>query len=118
MRTPFQRAPIFTVTWDFSVWLLKKTRAAPQDPLAQSLADGALRLLDAITLALKNIDRDDALQDADLLLIQLRLRLRLRLRLAMETEFLNAQQAHYALQQTDAIGRQLGGGRKAQSRAE
>lgn len=114
MKTLFQRAPIFTVTWDFSVWLLKKTRAAPQDLLAQSLANGALRLLDAITLALKNIDRDDALQDADLLLIQLRL----RLRLAMETELLSAQQAHYALGQTDAIGRQLGGWRKAQSRAE
>ncbi|HRY16344.1 MAG TPA: hypothetical protein P5330_10805 [Candidatus Competibacteraceae bacterium] len=114
MTTPHQRAPIFTATWDFSVWLLKKTRAAPHDPLAQSLASSALRLLDAITLALKNIDRDDALQDADLLLIQLRL----RLRLAMETELFSTQQAHYALQQTDTIGRQLGGWRKAQSRAE
>ncbi len=114
MTTPHQRAPIFTATWDFSVWLIKKARAAPQDPLARSLGERALRLLDAITLALKDIDRDDALQDADLLLIQLRL----RLRLAMETELLSEQQAHYALQQTDSIGRQLGGWRKAQNRAE
>ncbi len=109
-----QHAPIFTVTWDFSVWLLKKARAAPHDPLAQTLASSALRLLDAITLALKNIDRDEALQEADLILIQLRL----RLRLALETELLTAQQAHYALQQTDSIGRQLGGWRKAQERAK
>lgn len=114
MSMPHQRAPIFTATWDFSVWLVRKARAAPQDPLARSLADRAMRLLDAITLALKDIDRDDALQHADLLLIQLRL----RLRLAMETEFLSAQQAHYALQQTDSIGRQLGGWRKAQERAQ
>ncbi|MBN8454034.1 hypothetical protein [Accumulibacter sp.] len=114
MRTAHQRAPIFSATWDFSVWLVSKARAAPQDPLARSLAERALRLLDAITFALKDIDRDEALQQADLLLIQLRL----RLRLAMETELLSAQQAHFALQQADHIGRQLGGWRKAQERAE
>lgn len=114
MSTPQQRAPIFTTTWDFSVWLLQKARSAPDDLLARSLADRALRLLDAITFALKDIERDEALQNADRLLIQLRL----RLRLAIETELLNAQQGHYALEQTDSIGRQLGGWRKAHNRAE
>jgi hypothetical protein len=37
----------------------------------------ALSLLDIITLALKNIDRENALADADLILIRLRLRLRM-----------------------------------------
>ena len=114
MRPARQRAPIFVATWDFSVWLVRKARAAPQDPLARALAERAMRLLDTITLALKDIDRDEALQQADLLLIQLRL----RLRLAMETELLSAEQARFALQQTDDIGRQLGGWRKAQERAE
>lgn len=114
MRTAHPRAPIFSATWDFSVWLIRKTRAAPQDPLARSLAERALRLLDTITLALKDIDRDEALQQADLLLIQLRL----RLRLAMETELLSAPQAHFALRQVDYIGRQLGGWRKAREKAE
>jgi hypothetical protein len=70
-------APLFTTTWDLCVWLLDKTRTQPHDVLARSLAEEALRLLDAVTLALKNLDRDLALADADVLLI--------RLRLAMET---------------------------------
>jgi hypothetical protein len=102
------RAPIFTASWDLCVWLLKKARAQPHDPLAHSLAVEALHLLDTVTLALKNIDRDNAVVDADLILI----RLRLRLRLAVETEWLNDRQGQYALHQADDIGRQLGGWRK------
>ncbi len=33
------RAPIFTVTWDLGVWLLKKARKQPDDPLAQALRE-------------------------------------------------------------------------------
>jgi hypothetical protein len=95
-------------------WLLKKGRAQPHDVLAQALSQEALQLLDAVTLALKNIDREEALRKIDLILI----RLRLRLRLAMETELLDDRQGQYALQQTDAIGRQLGGWQKSRSAAE
>ena len=103
------RAPIFTASWDLCTWLLKKTRAQPHDPLAQSLATEALRLLDTITMALKNIDRENALMDADLILI----RLCLRLRLAVDTALLNDRQGQYALRQADDIGRQLGGWQKS-----
>src|SRR2546429_9934556 len=94
------RAPIFIASWDLCTWLLKKTRAHPHDPLAQALATEVLRLLDTVTMALKNIDRENALADADLILI----RLRLRLRLAVETELLNDRQGQYALHQADDIG--------------
>ncbi|MGE3541780.1 MAG: hypothetical protein AB7N91_30695 [Candidatus Tectimicrobiota bacterium] len=105
------RAPIFTVCWDLCTWLLHKARPQPHDLLAQSLAQEGLRLLDSITLALKNIDREQALEEADVLV----LRLRLRLRLAVETGLLDERQGQYALQQADSIGRQLGGWHKSLS---
>lgn len=108
------RAPIFTATWDLCVWLMKKVKEQPQDVLARALAREALLLIDAVTLALKNIDREEALRRADLILI----RLRLRLRLAMETGLLDDHQGQYALRQADEIGRQLGGWQKARSGAE
>lgn len=102
------RAPIFTASWDLCAWLLKKTRPHPHDVLARSLADSALRLLDNITLALRNIDRENALLDADIILVQLRL----RVRMAEETNLFNAHQRQYAVEQLDDIGRQLGGWQK------
>ena len=109
-----QAAPIFTSTWDLSTWLLQKARAQVHDPLAQSLAQEALSLLDAVTLALKNIDRELALQEIDLILI----RLRLRLRLAIDGQLLTDRQGQYALALTDSIGRQLGGWQKARVAAQ
>jgi hypothetical protein len=109
-----RRAPIFTAAWDLCAWLLKKTKAQPHEALSQALSQEALRLLDAITLALKNIERDEALRETDLILI----RLRLRLRLAMESELLDERQGQYALEQTDAIGRQLGGWQKSRNVAD
>jgi hypothetical protein len=102
------RAPIFTASWDLCVWILTKARAQPHDLLARELAVEALRLLDTVTMALKNIDRASALEDADLIL----LRLRLRLRLAVETACLTERQGHFALALADDIGRQLGGWQK------
>jgi len=108
MRDDFH-APIFTACWDLCAWLLKKARAQGSDPLAQSLAEEGLRLLDTMTLALKNMDREQALDEADVIL----LRLRLRLRLAVETELLDDRQGQYALRLADDIGRQLGGWQKS-----
>ncbi len=109
MTTPDSQAPIFTQSWDLTVWLLKKARAEPHDPLARSLAVEALRLIDVVTLALKNIEREESLADADMMLV----RLRTRLRLAMETELLTEHQGLHALRETDSIGRQIGGWLKA-----
>jgi hypothetical protein len=91
-----------------SAWLLKHLRSHPHDPLAHSLSQEVLGLIDTVTLALKNIDRDTAPEDADLILI----RLRLRLRLAVETELLSERQGQDALNLADDIGRQLGGWQK------
>jgi hypothetical protein len=102
-------APIFTDCWDLCVWLLKKARTQGTDLLAQSLAEESLRLLDAITMALKNLDREQALDEADVIL----LRLRLRLRLAVDTALLDDRQGQYALRLADTIGRQLGGWQKS-----
>ena len=103
------RAPIFAASWDSCAWPLKKSRAQPHDALARALAAEALYLLDTVTLALKNIDREDAIAEADLILI----RLRLGLRLAVETDFLTDRQGQLALRQADDIGRQLGGWQKS-----
>jgi hypothetical protein len=54
---------------------------------------GNLRLMDAVTLALKNRDRENALLDADETLV----RLRLRVRLAVETALFTERQGQYAL---------------------
>jgi hypothetical protein len=101
-------APIYTVTWDLCNWLLQKARALPHDVLAQALAQESLTLLDTITLALKDIEREHMLADTDLILI----RLRTRLRLAVATELFNERQGEYALELADSIGRQLGGWQK------
>jgi hypothetical protein len=102
------RAPIFTASWDLCAWILTKARAQPHDILAQELASETLRLLDTVTLALKNIDRAAALEEADLAL----LRIRLRLRLAVEVDWLTDRQGQFALALADDIGRQLGGWQK------
>ena len=102
------RAPIFTTAWDLCVWVVRKARAEPHDPLARALCTEALRLLDAVTLAVKNIDRETALLEADVILV----RLRLRLRLAAETGLFDERQAQYALGLSDDIGRQIGGWKK------
>jgi len=91
-------------TWDLAAWILKQWRA-DRSVLPESLCRQTLALLDAVVLALKDIDRREQLAAADLGLI----RLRLRIRLAVETELIDERQGIFLLTQTDAIGRQIGG---------
>lgn len=104
-RDGARNAPIFTAAWDLAAWLLPLAGRCGRGVLADELARAALVLLDHVTLALKNVDRDLALQDADLCLV----RLRLRLRLAAETGLIEDRQCRHGLELADAIGRQLGG---------
>ena len=99
-----RKAPIFTATWDLTAWLLRQL-GRDASVLANALCTEAISLLDAVVLALKDIDRGDNLAAADLSLI----RLRMRVRLAAETGVLEERQAHFLLGQADDIGRQLGG---------
>ncbi len=102
--TESRHAPLFTAAWDLSAWILKRWGSEPA-VLPESLCREGLVLLDAVVYALKGIDRRDNLDAADLCLI----RLRMRIRMAEETGLADGRQARFLLEQTDAIGRQLGG---------
>jgi hypothetical protein len=102
------RAPLFTAAWDLAAWVLKQLGGDPS-VLPAALCSEALVLLDAVVLALKDIDRRENLAAADLCLI----RLRMRVRLAAQTGLLEARQGLFLLSQADDIGRQLGGWLKA-----
>ena len=98
------QAPLFTDAWDLSAWLLTNLDGNPAS-LPTSLCRLSLALLDAVVLALKDIDRDQQIAVADTTLI----RLRMRIRLAVETGLLSDRQALFLLDKADSIGRQLGG---------
>ena len=97
-------APLYVDTLALCEWLLghfdNDSRTLPKD-----LCKCSLDLLEALTLALKGRRRDENLEIADERLIWLRT----QLRLAHTMSYLNRQQLLYALEQTDLIGRQLGG---------
>lgn len=102
------RAPIFTDTYSLCEWLLQHLDNEPS-VLSRTLCDNALKLLEAVTLALKDRLREDRLDAADERLIVLRL----QLRLAESTGLFDESQLLYALDYTDRIGRQLGGWQRA-----
>ena len=81
--------------------------------LARSLCAQSLELLDDVVMALKDIERHEHLDQADLCLI----RLRMRLRLAAESALLEERQALFLLAKADGIGRQLGGWLKSLEQA-
>ena len=97
-------APLFTDAWDLSTWLLANLDGQPAS-LPTSLCRLSLALLDAVVLALKDIDRDQQIAIADTTLI----RLRMRVRLAVETGLLEQRQGLFLLEKADSLGRQLGG---------
>ncbi len=96
-------APLFTDTYDLTVWLLGRLHLSPSR-LAGELCRLALDLLDAVTDGLAERADPAALHEAD---DRLR-RLRLRLRLAAGIELLDERQLLHALGRADGIGRQLG----------
>jgi len=98
------RAPLYTDTIALCAWLLERFRD-DDDLLSVSIRKRSLRLLGAVTLALKGRRRDDNLELADELLIVLRA----ELRLAGETGLLTDSQLLHALALTDSMGRQIGG---------
>jgi len=98
------RAPIFTDTYTLCEWLLKHLNGQT-DSLARHLCDNALSLLEQITLAIRNHDREERLDLADERLIMLRM----QLRLAVDVDLLSERRGLHALGLADSIGRQLGG---------
>ncbi len=100
-------APLFRDTFALCEWIQARLQNRPQ-PLARALCGNALRLLEAVTLALKKREREDRIEEADERLIALRLQLRLAARLGL----LEDRQGEFALFEADRIGRQIGGWRK------
>lgn len=101
------RAPLFTHCFDLAAWILGHFNTR-EGVLAHDLCTRSLGLLDAVTLALRDVDRQERLETADIVLVELRL----RLRLAHEAGLLDERQMLHALAQADDIGRQIGGWRK------
>lgn len=98
------QAPLFRDAYSLCVWILGRLEGNPR-PLARAICSNAIRLSESITLALKNRRREERLEELDERLVTLRL----QVRLAVDTRALTQQQALFALEQADRIGRQLGG---------
>lgn len=98
------RAPIFVDTFDLCEWVLHHF-SQREHPLSTRICSTSLDLLEAITLALKDRDRDLQLDRADQVLICLRA----HVRLAESAGLLEERQGTYVFEHLDSIGRQLGG---------
>ncbi len=103
MRAP---APIYVDAMALCAWL---TEHAGSDPLSRRLCEIAMDLLGAIALAVSGRDRDRQIEIADEHLIVLRT----LLTLAEETGRLTEGQYLHLQPRIQAIGRQLGGWRRA-----
>lgn len=85
-------------------WVQERFQDDPR-PLPRALCRGALELLDAVSLSLRNRRREEMLERADETLLVLRV----HLRLAGELALLQERQVLFALDQADKVGRQIGG---------
>ena len=103
-RSTSEQAALYVDGLALCQWLLEKFDRDP-GVLGPSLCGCALELIQTLVLALKDRARDERIELADEQLI----RLRVLLRLAVDSERLSPEQYGFALDQVDAIGRQLGG---------
>jgi hypothetical protein len=101
-------APLYVDASRLCGWVLERV-GGREDALARRLSATALDLLEHLTLALKNRSREERIESADEDLIALRV----QLRLAGATGLLSEAQMLFALEQSDGIGRQLGGWRRS-----
>ena len=106
------QAPLFVHAFDLAAWVLGHF-AEPGDALSRDLCAKTLTLLDLVTFALQDRERDLRLADADEVLIKVRL----RLRLAGQLGRLDERALMHALGLADDVGRQIGGWKKRLARA-
>lgn len=102
------RAPLFVDALALCQWLDGHLGDSGR-PAERRLLGHALDLLETLTLALKDRQRERRIEDADELLI----RLRAQLRLALECGHLDVDQYGHVVERVDAIGRQLGAWRRS-----
>ncbi|MCB9761049.1 MAG: hypothetical protein H6739_14515 [Alphaproteobacteria bacterium] len=101
-------APLFVHSFELCTWLLEHFDAAP-GALPRRLCEGSLDLIEALSLALRGLDRGLNIDRADQLLFTLRI----HLRMAAALDLLDDEQLLFALGCCDDLGRQLGGWRRA-----
>lgn len=99
-----KQAPLFADTFSLCEWLLQHLDREAS-VLARALCENALKMLEAVVMALKGWSREDRIAEADERLVLLRM----HLRLAGATGLLAESQQLFALECADRIGRQLGG---------
>ncbi len=99
-------SPLYRDTFALCGVLLEELEQdAGHERLRRRLGDGALRLLDDVALAFGGFERLERLEDADAELATLRT----QLRLALELEVFEEETFLALAEQSDAIGRQVGG---------
>lgn len=101
MKSP---APVFVDAYALAEWLLGRLGEDGR-VLPRAICTAALRLLEAITLALGGRDTEARVEEADERLIALRV----QVRLAASTGLLTDAQSLHALEIADRVGRQIGG---------
>lgn len=101
-------APIYVDAFSLCEWVLGRLDGRP-GVLAGALCRLSLRLLTALSLALRDRRRDAQLAAADECLLTLRV----LLQLAHKRGLLTEEQLVHALDLADRVGRQLGGWRRA-----
>lgn len=110
MREP-QAAPLFTKTYDLVLWLHGRTQDFPKSErfaLAQRVMEHAITALEAVTLALRGIEKEDNVHRADAAFCMLRL----HLQLATDLNLLRQRQLRFAAERLEELGRMIGGWQK------
>ena len=106
MRATVRSSPLYNDTFALCGAVLEDMeRGGGHGVLRARISRGAIRLLDAVTLAVEGMDRHDRLLDAD---AELRT-LRTHLQLARQLGVLDDEVRLALAEQTEGIGRQIGG---------
>ena len=104
-------APLFTKTYDLTLWLAERTAGFPRihrAGVAARINEQACRALEGVTLALKGFDRSESLEQADAAFALLRV----YLRLACDLGALGRRQLLHAVGRVEECGRMVGGWKK------
>ena len=94
-----ERAPLFRDAFALCEWCLGRLQRDPS-PLARALCGNALRLVEAVALALRDRRREERVDEADERLAALRVELRLAERVGLLTR----EQALFGLSRPTASG--------------
>lgn len=101
-----KEAPLFVQTLDLCRWLVSNLSGPPM--VTERVHRHALDLLEAVTWALKDFDREEQVEHAD----RSAAALRVHLRLAWHVGALDDARHLFLTEQLDSIGRQIGGWQK------